>query len=359
MGIERREHPRVDVSIPVRFKDLGTLQQEMTQNLSRGGCMVVSRVLRPVNARIPISLVHPVSGEAFDLLGEVKRVAPMPNGGWALGIQFVEFTPELKAKVTAFVDALTAQAPASRAAAPATRPLATTKVDEYVAKSAEAEKAGDPDDALRYLDLALALNQENAGVHGRKARLLAEHRKQMNLAWSHAQRAAELEPSSAEYARMAEEYGRAAQAADAAPDAAPGTRAPADEVILPPAAPRASPRGGFLPSASRQWVATGALALAVVAVAGYNLWTFFGGRMAVRNLDAAPYERVVPLEELRLLERRAYGVVTPAWRDLDDRERRVSELAERLRGAGVEQVILTTPDAKVVAVWRNGSSRVY
>lgn len=368
MGIERRESPRFDVNVPVKFRDLEELQTEELKNLSRGGCLAVSKKIRPVNSKVPITLVHPVTGEQLDIMCEVKRVQPMPNGSWALGLQFVGFDSGLKLRIHRFVESVTepaaaapsttaapapAQAPAPWSTSGAPRTLTDKKVDEYAAAAAGAgagaEKNADASEALRYIDLALALAPNRADLHYSRARLLMD--RDLRSAASHVNRAVELEPSNQQYLALARECAQhlssagspgAATATSFGPSS--GTPAPARRAV------DGKKRGPFALAAT----------LVLAAMVGFNVWfLLYRGALPIRSVDPIAFEAVVPMTKLQITNGRAYGIVKSGWNELPDREGKVAALAGMLKNEGANEVLLTDGGGRLVATWRGGNAKLF
>jgi hypothetical protein len=347
MGSERRQTPRFNVALQVRFKDLRDLQTEEIKNLSRGGALVLTRAPLPGGARVPITLIHPVTREELDILAEVKRAEPAPGGGWALGVQFVDFSPALKLKIHDFVDSITRSSPAETAAPKAAGDTqAARKLAEYLGQAATAESSNSWSEVARYLDLALAVAPDRADVHAWRARILAERLNQKALAAVHAKHAAEIDPTNESYARMAREY------------VPPPPKTVAPEA--PPPAEKTMPRRSFLPQSAGEW-AVATLAIAGFAgIVGYNVWALVlsGTRGGPKSVDPSPYQHFVPLASLKIDGTRAYGVVKPEWSG-DDREQNVAGLALALAPLGVTDLFLTNEKAKIVATSRRGATKVY
>lgn len=346
MGIERRQSPRFDVQLQARFKDLHELHLELVKNLSRGGALVWARAPLPGGARVPITLIHPVTGEELDILAEVKRTEPMPGGGWGIGVQFVDFTPALRLKIHDFVDSISRSPKTEPAAAPAGDTQAARKLAEYLGQAATEESSNSWSEVARYLDLALAVAPDRADVHAWRARILAERMNQKALAAVHAKRAAEIEPTNESYARMAREY--------VPPPPPPRT---ADS---PAPAQKTMPRRSFLPQDAGQWAVASLAVASFAGIVGYNVWALFfsGTRGGPKSVDPSPYRNLVPLESLKVDGTRAYGVVKPEWSG-PDREQKVAALALALAPLGVTDLFLTNEKAKILATSRRGATKVY
>lgn len=364
MGSERRETPRFDVNVSVKFRDLEELQTEELKNLSRGGCLAISKTIRPMNSKVPITLVHPTSGEHLDILAEVKRVQPMPNGSWALGLQFVGFDSGLKIRIHRFVESVVEQPSAAPATAVASVPtpwsasgaprtLTDKKVEEYVASASAAltDKKSEPGEALRYVDLALALAPNRADLHGQRARLLMDRVGDVKSASSHANRAAEIEPGNKEYAALARDY---AQKLAALPPSVVGVATPYAQSSS--ATPSKKPRLG----GKRAGPLALGVALVLAVVVGFNVWfLLYRNVPRVRSVDPGAYDAIVPMTKLQIANGRAYGIVKSGWPALADREGKLAALAASLKQEGAGEIVLTDGTGRLVGTWRDGNATLF
>jgi len=104
---DRRAHTRVPVRLRVRFPSAEVLEQDYSEDISRGGIFIQSTKPRQVGDRFIITLVHPDTNEELDLAGEVVRLTGMgahdkhsPKG---MGIKFVDLDAEKKKAVDRFL----------------------------------------------------------------------------------------------------------------------------------------------------------------------------------------------------------------------------------------------------------------
>lgn len=342
---ERRQHPRHDASLEVTFVDEDALRNEMTQNLSRGGCAVVSATPRETEQRVPLTLLHP-KGTSLTVIGEVVRVERRKDGQWTLGIQFVDEDGSLAAKVAQFVDSAVGLAPeapapeppapidpaAALAAAPALAP------DTVLRMAKSGRLTGLPVEALRVVPW----------VNGR--RTVAE------IVKSYGQPAEQVTPQLlyllqhgiiAPGERITGSLdGPAAPRHTPAPRAAPVPRAAEKPA---PAASKAAPR-------SRAGL-VGVLVLAAVLV---NVWYFVVAPMLAGPMELAPTEYTdVPMQSLELRHGKAYGVVSADWSALPDKRKHVEALAKRFRLSGITSITLTDAHEKKVAAVAGDSIDLY
>jgi type IV pilus assembly protein PilZ len=104
---DRRAHPRVSIRLRVKFPSLEVLQQDYSNDISRGGIFIQTQKPRAVGDRFVITLVHPVSGEELELKGEVVRVtredAKAPGSVSGMGIRFLELDKEKHRSIEKFL----------------------------------------------------------------------------------------------------------------------------------------------------------------------------------------------------------------------------------------------------------------
>ena len=91
---DRRQHPRTDSRLRVKFPSLDVLQHDYSEDISRGGIFIQTPKPREVGDRFLITLVHPETGEELELLGEVVRIThqdpKVPGSLSGMGIRFLE-----------------------------------------------------------------------------------------------------------------------------------------------------------------------------------------------------------------------------------------------------------------------------
>lgn len=335
---ERRAHPRHDLSISIEFRHDGT--QATTRDLSVGGCAVLAPRLRLVNERLKLGLRHPKTREELDVVGEVKRAVPLPNGSFLLGVQFVDVDDALRARIVAFVGSLS----------PPPKIEPADEASRLASESADAEHAGNVPLAIRLLDQACAAAPKRADIRASRARLAAQTGDSKGAA-NFAKQAAELDPGSTVYAQL---YQRFSVKEAGAPATSSSSTAS-------PPAPLPAKRQSFLPRDRRSIALVAAGGVAAFALAGGNLWYWVLRHAASgpAQLDPRPYRELVPMTALFVREGRAYGTVGADWNTLGDRERRVRELAEKLRGEGVRSLYLSDSSSGLVATYKDGAPRLF
>jgi hypothetical protein len=91
LGVDRRQHPRVDITHRATVNADGRLAAARARNLSEGGLLL--SVGRPVPVGSPLDVtLQPRGGTPFGLRGEVVRVQQRGGGArvlYDLGLRFV------------------------------------------------------------------------------------------------------------------------------------------------------------------------------------------------------------------------------------------------------------------------------
>lgn len=337
---DRRAHPRFDATIAVTFRNDGT--SATTRDLSVGGCAIVAPRIRLQNERIQIGLLHPGTRAELEVTIEVRRAVPMPDGKYLLGVQFVDVTDELRAKIVKFIED--------------TKPPAVDEVSKLISAANDAEHGGKIADAIRLLEKALTIDPKRGEALVTRARLASQtgdHR----AAASFARRAAEAEPGNQQYAQLYQRFSENAPSKESAP--AKGTlQNPAIEPVL---QGHRQATKSFIPADPRGRLLAGIGGAVLLAILAGNLWFWIlrsppGGP---RHVDPAPYKDLVVMTDLAIRDGRAYGTVDESWPALPDREKRVRDLAAKLRSEGAFSVYLSSRDAKLVATYRDGSARLF
>jgi len=340
MTIDRRAHPRHEHPIDVLFRTDGT--EATTRDISRGGCAILAPRMRLVNERLELTLGNRSTGDMFEVTAEVKRAISMPDGKWLLGIQFVDVDAAQQQAIDAFVAATTAR----RAATAAPVDEAST----LAGAASDAERAGNRGEAIKLLDRAIVSDPRRADILVTRARLAAETGDTRNAA-NYAKRAADLEPGNATYAQLYQRF--TANHETSSPASAPR---PADS------RGSSSQKKPFIPQNRRTLFLAAAAGAAVLAIAGGNVWYWLlrSPEGSPVRLDPSPYADLVPMSALAVLDGRAFGTVDlSGWGALPDREKRVADLAARLRGQKVEALFLSDADSRLVATYRDGTTRLF
>ncbi len=108
--IERRKKPRHLTKLKLKFKDEESLKEEYVKNISQGGVFVKTSKKFKRGQDVCVTLIHPVSGEEFDLNGTVvavideektKEDSELTKG---ISIKFDDMGHSTKQKLEDFID---------------------------------------------------------------------------------------------------------------------------------------------------------------------------------------------------------------------------------------------------------------
>ncbi len=101
---ERRAHKRHLVKLRVAVRDEGKLRELHATDLSRGGLFVATPRALPVGERVGVKLVHPLSGEVFEIDAVVANVRCARGGEvQGCGLRFELFDDEARGALSRFV----------------------------------------------------------------------------------------------------------------------------------------------------------------------------------------------------------------------------------------------------------------
>jgi uncharacterized protein (TIGR02266 family) len=107
----RRRYPRHAAVLQVRLKTVDDLQLLYTDNISKGGTFVRTTKELAVGTSVQLGVVHPKTGEQFQLGAVVRRLAPAPAPG--LGLEFTKLTEERRQQ---FLDYVSSEIPVEEVA---------------------------------------------------------------------------------------------------------------------------------------------------------------------------------------------------------------------------------------------------
>ncbi len=114
-GMGCRKFPRIDAKITVQFKNPAEMGKALTNNLSRGGIFIETKTELNLGSVVSLVLVHPVTGEALDLDGEIvhirKSLKPASSMKLSdgIGINFTNLSKVKQEKITHFLKTLLIQ----------------------------------------------------------------------------------------------------------------------------------------------------------------------------------------------------------------------------------------------------------
>ncbi|MFO8056186.1 MAG: TIGR02266 family protein [bacterium] len=104
---DRRRHSRRAVRLKVRFPSEDVLQQDYSEDMSRGGIFIQTNKARQVGDQFILTLVHPTTGRELEIPGEVVRVSTedpqVPGSVTGMGIRFLEMDREKHKAIEEFL----------------------------------------------------------------------------------------------------------------------------------------------------------------------------------------------------------------------------------------------------------------
>jgi len=94
-SIEKREFPRVPISVPLRYKDFSAKpsgeNKSVSRNISQGGISFTTNDFVPLSNRLVLELDIPAFQEPVRAITKIAWIRKLPVGGrYSVGGQFVE-----------------------------------------------------------------------------------------------------------------------------------------------------------------------------------------------------------------------------------------------------------------------------
>ena len=105
---DRREEPRADVEVEVRYRTAQEFLSAYSRNISGGGIFVRTAQPLPLNQGIRLRFTLPGISHQFDVSGIVVWSNPGSNNGslpTGMGIKLVDLDPQSRDLLAAFVKA--------------------------------------------------------------------------------------------------------------------------------------------------------------------------------------------------------------------------------------------------------------
>jgi type IV pilus assembly protein PilZ len=111
---KRREHPRVDAAIEVRYKAAKDFLIEYSRNISKGGIFLATSNSLPAKSKVRLQFYLPNSSKEIKILGivvytitkeEGKRNGKVPG----MGILFTDFSPRSRREIGDYIEGLLAE----------------------------------------------------------------------------------------------------------------------------------------------------------------------------------------------------------------------------------------------------------
>ena len=106
MILGRREFPRLNTHIPIRFGgEESKAQDSLTKDVGGGGVRLVSREFLPVNAKVKLEFFLTPASEPLKAVGKVVWVQKLPYSyQHDVGIQFVDVPEPTRKRIAHYVD---------------------------------------------------------------------------------------------------------------------------------------------------------------------------------------------------------------------------------------------------------------
>lgn len=102
---ERRDFPRKPVAFLVKMRDVGSLRQLFTRDISLGGMFLKTQIEKPLNTAVEVMIVHPWTNEEFPLEAIVRRIERSETGSIAgLGVEFSGVDDDLRDSILMFIE---------------------------------------------------------------------------------------------------------------------------------------------------------------------------------------------------------------------------------------------------------------
>ncbi len=108
MSSENRKEQRLPADVKVDYRTVGSFITDYTRNISEGGIFIRTSLPLGVGERVRLRLTLPDGDAPFALDGVVKWISTMKDQDThppGMGIEFVDFNEEVKAKLDSLVKA--------------------------------------------------------------------------------------------------------------------------------------------------------------------------------------------------------------------------------------------------------------
>lgn len=103
MRIQRRQYPRVDTSLSTDLGETGqATEKTRTKNLSGGGAMALCSQPMPAGQMLNARIDLPDGGEPIMARPRVVWCRPAPEGGFHIGMHFVDMAPEARQRIVTY-----------------------------------------------------------------------------------------------------------------------------------------------------------------------------------------------------------------------------------------------------------------
>ena len=113
MSEDKRRNPRPPADVKVDYRTVGSFITDYSANISQGGVFVKTSIPLPVGEKVRLRVTLPGHELPFALDGVVRWVSTHDNAEnrpAGMGIEFLEFSGEVKDQILAFVHAVDGEA---------------------------------------------------------------------------------------------------------------------------------------------------------------------------------------------------------------------------------------------------------
>ncbi len=102
---ERREYPRKPVSFMVRIRDVDTMRDLLTRDISLGGMFIKTMGSYSAGDKIKVVIVHPWTHVEFALDAEVRRIEQNSAGNaMGVGVKFMHFNDDRRDTMLTYIE---------------------------------------------------------------------------------------------------------------------------------------------------------------------------------------------------------------------------------------------------------------
>ena len=103
--IERRVYPRKPASFLVKLRDVDTLRELFTRDISLGGMFIKTTITKIISDEVAVVIVHPWTSEEFSLQAKVKRIEKNAVGNpCGFGVGFVGMDDRLRDMLLTYIE---------------------------------------------------------------------------------------------------------------------------------------------------------------------------------------------------------------------------------------------------------------
>jgi len=115
---EKRKHPRIDVSVPVRYKELKSNQEKAirstrTKNLSINGARFSTDKFLSLASRLVVEMQLPTLSRPIKAISKIAWIKKLPTGDgfevgtqFEIGNQFLDMAKEDKKAITEYAQSI-------------------------------------------------------------------------------------------------------------------------------------------------------------------------------------------------------------------------------------------------------------